>query len=173
MLLRILTAAVLIPAVVALVWWGPSALLAAAAAGVALLALAEFFTLGDRMGLRGFRKWAMTCAAGLFYAQYSLGLVERHALAGGVSIVRDAAGGHRELTGPLDSWHRIAKKAAWRNLIDVRRTFPSADAVDEFTVFNIKGNSYRLITEINYPTGRIFLRHVLTHAEYGKGGWRN
>jgi phosphatidate cytidylyltransferase len=93
MLLRILTAAVLIPAVIALVWWGPPALLAAAAAGVALLALAEFFNLGDRMGLRGFRKWTMTCAAGLFYAQYSLGRVETHALAGGVSIVREAAGG--------------------------------------------------------------------------------
>ena len=84
----------------------------------------------------------------------------------------EAAARHRELTAPLDIWYRIAKKAAWRNLIDVRRTFPSADAVDEFTVFNIKGNSYRLITEINYPTGRIFLRHVLTHAEYSKGGWR-
>jgi phosphatidate cytidylyltransferase len=93
MFLRILTAAVLIPAVVALVWWGSPAFLAAAAAGVALLALAEFFNLGERMGLRGFRKWGMICAAGLFYAQYSLGLVERHALAGGVSIVRDAAGG--------------------------------------------------------------------------------
>lgn len=31
---------------------------------------------------------------------------------------------------------------------------------------------YRLITEINYQTGRIFLRHVLTHAEYHKGGWK-
>jgi len=93
MLLRILTAAVLIPAVVALVWWGPAALLAAAAAGVALLALAEFFNMGDRMGLRSFRKWTMICAAAIFYAQYSQGLIETHTLAGGVSIVRDAAGG--------------------------------------------------------------------------------
>jgi mRNA interferase HigB len=84
----------------------------------------------------------------------------------------EAAARHPELTAPLDAWYRIAKKAAWGNLIDVRRTFPSADAVDEFTVFNIKGNSYRLITEINYLTGRIFLRPVLTHAEYSKGGWK-
>lgn len=41
-----------------------------------------------------------------------------------------------------------------------------------FTVFNIKGNAYRLITEINYQTGRVFLRYVLTHAEYSKGAWR-
>jgi mRNA interferase HigB len=44
--------------------------------------------------------------------------------------------------------------------------------VEEFAVFNIKGNAYRLITEINYRTGRVFLRHVLTHAEYSKGAWK-
>jgi len=93
MLARILTAAVLIPAVIALVWWGPLALLAAAAAGVAILALIEFFRLGERVGLRAFAKWTIACAALLFYAQYSTGLIETHALAGGVSIVRDAAGG--------------------------------------------------------------------------------
>ena len=70
MLARILTAAVLIPAVIALVWWGPLALLAAAAACVAILALVEFFRLGERVGLRAFQKWTIACVAGLFYAQY-------------------------------------------------------------------------------------------------------
>ncbi len=56
--------------------------------------------------------------------------------------------------------------------MEVRRELPTADAVKEFTVFNIKGNAYRLITEINYRTGRIFVRHVLTHAEYSKGAWK-
>ncbi len=93
MLLRVLTAVVMIPVVVALVWFGPPALLAAAAAGVAIVALAEFLDLGARIGLRPFRKWTLVCAAGLFYAQYSLGLVETHTLGGGESIVRNAAGG--------------------------------------------------------------------------------
>jgi mRNA interferase HigB len=83
-----------------------------------------------------------------------------------------AAGVHPELAGPLDVWYRIAKKARWRSLIEVRQVFPSADAVGKFTVFNIKGNAFRLITEINYHTGKIFLRHVLTHAEYSKEGWK-
>ncbi len=56
--------------------------------------------------------------------------------------------------------------------MEVRRELPTADAVEQFTVFNIKGNEYRLITEINYRTGRVFVRHVLTHAEYSKGGWK-
>ena len=84
----------------------------------------------------------------------------------------EAAEKRADLGGPLDVWYRIAKKAAWKNLMEVRRQLPTADAVEEFTVFNIKGNAYRLITEINYRTGRVFLRHVLTHAEYGKGGWK-
>ena len=84
----------------------------------------------------------------------------------------EAAEKHGDLSEPLDVWYRVAKKAEWKNLMDVRRVFPTADAVDKFTVFNIKGKLYRLIAEINYRTGRIFLRHVLTHAEYSKGGWR-
>ncbi len=84
----------------------------------------------------------------------------------------EAAAKHGDLGEPLDVWYRIAKKAEWRNLMDVRQVFPTADAVDKFTVFNIKGNAYRLITEINYQTGRIFLRHVLTHTEYSRGGWK-
>ena len=84
----------------------------------------------------------------------------------------EAAEKHGDLGERLDVWYRTAKRAEWKNLMDVRQVFPTADAVEEFTVFNIHGNAYRLITEINYQTGRIFLRHVLTHAEYGKGGWR-
>lgn len=83
----------------------------------------------------------------------------------------EAVGKHGDLGEPLDVWYRVAKRAKWKNLMGVRQVFPTADAVEEFTVFNIKGNAYRLITEINYQTGRIFLRHVLTHAEYSKGGW--
>jgi len=83
----------------------------------------------------------------------------------------EAAERHRDLAGPLDVWYRIAKKVEWRNLVDVKRVFPTADAAGRFTIFNIKGNAYRLVAEINYRTQKIFLRHVLTHAEYSKGNW--
>lgn len=80
---------------------------------------------------------------------------------------------HADLEAPLDTWYRSAKKAQWKSLTDVRQTYPYADAVREYTVFNIKGNAYRLIVNINYQTGRIFIRHVLTHAEYDKGWWKS
>jgi mRNA interferase HigB len=87
--------------------------------------------------------------------------------------LKDAATRHGDLEGPLDAWFRIAKKAQWRNLAEVRKTFSSADAVGKWTVFNIKGNQYRLVAEINYVFGRIYIRHVLTHAEYDRGGWKS
>jgi len=86
--------------------------------------------------------------------------------------LKEAAARHGDLEGPLDTWFRIARKAQWRNLAEVRKTFSSADAVGKWTVFNSKGNRYRLITEINYVFGRIYIRHVLTHAEYDRGGWK-
>jgi len=85
----------------------------------------------------------------------------------------EAAARHADLEGPLDAWFRIAMKAEWGSLTDVRKTFSSADAVGKWTVFNIKGNQYRLIAEINYVFGRVYIRHVLTHAEYDRGGWKS
>jgi phosphatidate cytidylyltransferase len=68
---RILTAAVLIPAVAALVWWGPTWVVAAAAGLVALLALLEFFSLGARLNLQAYRFWTSLCALGIFFQQWT------------------------------------------------------------------------------------------------------
>jgi mRNA interferase HigB len=86
--------------------------------------------------------------------------------------VREAATRPRDLEAPLDVWFRIAKKASWQNLADVRKTFASADLVNRWTVFNVKGNRYRLSTEINYRSQRVYVRHVLTHAEYDREEWK-
>jgi mRNA interferase HigB len=79
---------------------------------------------------------------------------------------------HGDLAGPLDIWYRIAKRANWASLEDVRRDLPSADLVGRYTVFNIKGGHYRLICRINYEAQMVFIREVLTHAKYDKGRWK-
>ncbi|HZU43302.1 MAG TPA: type II toxin-antitoxin system HigB family toxin [Terriglobales bacterium] len=84
----------------------------------------------------------------------------------------EAAARHRDLQGPLDAWYRIAKTSSWMSLEDVRKTYPSADYVDPYTVFNIKGNSYRLVVKIEYRWRLIFVKRVLTHAEYDRGDWK-
>ena len=101
MLLRLATAAVLIPVVVALVWWAPAIILAGIAAVVAILALVEFLNLGDRIGLRGFKLWTYFCTVLIFYAQFSLGRIEPHTLSSGLSMVRDAAGGTLSIEAAL------------------------------------------------------------------------
>jgi mRNA interferase HigB len=73
---------------------------------------------------------------------------------------------------PLLAWHRTVSKASWRTLNDVRNSFPSADLVGNQTVFNIKGNHHRLIAHIRYESQTIFIRHVLTHAEYSRNTWK-
>lgn len=71
----------------------------------------------------------------------------------------------------------IARSAQWRSIGDVRRTYPHADAAAVasgavVTIFNIKGNAYRLIIAIHYNSAIVFIRDFMTHAECGKGRWK-
>ncbi len=79
---------------------------------------------------------------------------------------------HADAEVPLSAWYSFARKAKWKDLIDVRRTYAGAEAVDNFTVFNIKGNTYRLIVRIFYLRQTIYIDSVLTHAEYDKDKWK-
>ncbi len=72
----------------------------------------------------------------------------------------------------LQSWYKITNKANWQNFAQLRRAFSSADLVGKFTVFNISGNKYRLITLVDYQYQEVYIRHVLTHAEYDKENWK-
>ena len=73
---------------------------------------------------------------------------------------------------PLDNWYRIANKAKWQSIAEVKAVFPHADAAYECTIFNIGGNKFRLIVEIKYDRQVIYVKHVLTHKDYDKGAWK-
>lgn len=79
----------------------------------------------------------------------------------------------RRAKSPLESWFQVVKQAKWNNFADVRRTFNTADRVGRFVVFDIGGNKYRLIAAIHFNRGKLFVRHVLTHAEYDEGKWKD
>ena len=85
--------------------------------------------------------------------------------------LRDFARVHPDAERPLDDWYRLVKRLRWTSLTDVRKTYPHADAVGPYTVFNIGGNKYRLAAFINFQTGLLFVRHVMTHQEYSRGRW--
>lgn len=80
---------------------------------------------------------------------------------------------HPDAKEPLDTWYRLTKRAAWRNLAETRQTFPHADPYQECTIFNIGGNKYRLITKIYYEDQTVLIRFVLTHPEYDRGKWKD
>lgn len=79
---------------------------------------------------------------------------------------------HASAETPLRAWYQVASHAAWRSLDELRQTYPSADLVERLTVFNIGGNDFRLITRVEYQRQEIYIRHVLTHAEYDEEDWK-
>ncbi|MCE5231595.1 type II toxin-antitoxin system HigB family toxin [bacterium] len=77
----------------------------------------------------------------------------------------------------LEGWHAIVKAASWKSLADVRKIYPSADAVvvksgRTVTVFNIAGNKSRLLVALHYNRGRAYVLDMLSHAEYDRGNWK-
>ena len=69
--------------------------------------------------------------------------------------------------------HAVAPEAAvWQSFADVRAVYAKADQVGQFTVFNVGGNKYRLLAAIHYNRAKVYVRHVLTHAEYDRGEWK-
>jgi len=79
---------------------------------------------------------------------------------------------HPNASTPLDVWYRIVKQSKIENFSKLREVFPSADKVDNLTVFNIGGNKIRLIAAIHYNTQCLYIRDVLTHKEYDKEKWK-
>ena len=87
--------------------------------------------------------------------------------------LRTFSANHPNAKLSLDSWYKVAKSSQWQHINEVKASYSSADAVGKFTVFNIKGNSYRLITSINYAKQIIYIKYVLTHSEYDSRFWKN
>ena len=84
----------------------------------------------------------------------------------------ELAAKHGDCIDQVADWYRVARRSDWHNLAEVRASFRHADIVGDKTVFNIKGHDYRLIVHIRYSTGTIYIKDLLTHAEYDKGTWK-
>ena len=79
---------------------------------------------------------------------------------------------HPDAKSSLQNWHKITKSKNFSSFADLRKSFSSADQVSNLTVFNIGGNKVRLIAAIHYNRHKIYIRAVLTHAEYDKSKWK-
>ena len=93
-------------------------------------------------------------------------------------FLRDSAEQYPKAAKYLATWVRAVRSAAWRNLAELRATYPSADMVltaskKPVIVFNVCGNTYRLIVAIHFNRQTAYTLRFLTHAEYSKNTWRD
>lgn len=79
---------------------------------------------------------------------------------------------HPEAKPILEEWFRKASELAASSFPALRETFGSADYVDGFTLFDVGGNRYRIAAVIHYDKQRMYIRQVMTHAEYDRNDWR-
>jgi len=74
-----------------------------------------------------------------------------------------------ETRAALAHWYKVVKRHNFNSFAEPRTHFPSADQVGKLTVFNIGGNKVRLTAAIYYNRRKLYIRAVLTHAEYDQG----
>ena len=76
---------------------------------------------------------------------------------------------HKEAKVALDYWYSKTEKAEWTCFADVKTMFNSVDSIgNKRYIFNIKGNSYRLIALILFAPKIVYIRYIGTHADYNK-----
>lgn len=84
-------------------------------------------------------------------------------------ILRDFWEGHSDAEQSLKAWHAKVKLAEWKTSSDIKTDYRNASFVaNNRVIFNIKGNTYRLVAAVNYDFGIIYIRFVGSHKEYDK-----
>lgn len=77
--------------------------------------------------------------------------------------------GQRAVKAALDAWFHEAQRASWRNSVEVKQSYATASIVSaDRVVFNIKGNDYRLVADVDYKRQILFIQWIGTHRDYDR-----
>ena len=68
----------------------------------------------------------------------------------------------------LDSWTDIVQSCEWRHLPELKATFPTADYVAPYIVFNLAGNNFRAVAIVVFSKGELTVVKIMTHSEYDR-----
>ena len=79
-----------------------------------------------------------------------------------------AAEKHPETRQFIADFYRVAHSAQWRELIDVRKNYPSADRVGPVLIIDVLGNRFRLLFRANFIYKTLFFKGLYTHTGYGR-----
>jgi mRNA interferase HigB len=82
--------------------------------------------------------------------------------------LREATAQHSEWGASLNAWYKITKNADWKNFADVRNSWRNSDVVGPLVFFDISNNKCRLIATIKYKWKMVYIRAILSHAEYDR-----
>ena len=87
----------------------------------------------------------------------------------GLPIIEAFKKDHADSRGQLDAWQTDVERENWKTPQDIKRRYRSADFLaDNRVIFDIKGNSYRLVVKVRYQSGLVVVEWVGTHAEYSR-----
>lgn len=86
--------------------------------------------------------------------------------------LRDFSALHPDAETPLQNFRHLLEKGRFTGFAELKASFGSVDKVGDRFVFNIGGNKYRLIAAIAFAPQLLWVKAVLTHAEYDKGDWQ-
>jgi len=86
--------------------------------------------------------------------------------------IREASARHSEWGASLNAWYKITKDADWKNFAEVCNSWKNSDVVGDFVVFDVGHNKCRLIATIKYKWRMVYIRCILSHAEYDREDWQ-
>jgi len=86
-----------------------------------------------------------------------------------VKILKSFWRKHPDAESPLRAWYKEAKSANWRSPQDIKNAYRGASILrNNRVVFNVKGNTYRLVVAVKYEFQVVYIRFIGTHTEYDK-----
>ena len=87
--------------------------------------------------------------------------------------IRLAIADHAEWEASLNAWYKVVRHADWRHFEAIKWSWRNVDRVGRCVVFDIANIRCRLVAWIKFDTRRLFIRHILSHPDYGKGKWKD
>jgi mRNA interferase HigB len=93
-------------------------------------------------------------------------------------FLKAAAKAHPTATEWLELWRATVRLSAWSNINEVRKLYPTADLVAVkskrvVTVFNVRGNRFRLVVAFHFKSQKVFTLRFMTHSEYDRNRWKS
>lgn len=87
-------------------------------------------------------------------------------------LIEKFARKHARSRASLNIWYETTSKSNWNSFDDVKKTLNASDIYQDCVIFDIGGNTFRLIAQIDYELQQVSVKAILTHSEYDRDKWK-